>query len=183
MVNEAALDAELPNALNSLYESPEIDWTLGIKTALCEVSQRIFPVEIHQAHQDVRGTRFIPHRRHIKTYAGGVDSAGPELLFDVTCLVEDADMDWCIYKTALVGECQWGTWTDIRHDFQKLLVANAEVRVMVFDLSQFKRWTMDRIEFELNAMVGGHEAVDQSHIFVYAGWMPNRFEYRSMYLA
>ena len=30
MVNEATLDAELPSALNALYGSPEIDWTLGV---------------------------------------------------------------------------------------------------------------------------------------------------------
>ena len=167
MVNETALDAELPNALNSLYGSPEIDWTLGVKTALCEVSRRIFPVETNQ---------------NIKTYASGVDSAGPEWLFDVTCLVEDADIDWCIYKTALVAECEWGAWIDIRHDFQKLLVANAEVRVMVFDLSRFERRTMDQIVFDLNVMAGSHEAVDENDIFVYAGWMPRRFEYRSICL-
>ena len=77
MVNEIALDTELPNALNALYGPPDVDWTLGVKTALCEVSQRIFPVEANQ---------------HIKTYASGVGSAGPEWLFDVTCLVEDADI-------------------------------------------------------------------------------------------
>ena len=167
MVNEAALDAELPNALNSLYGSSEIDWTLGVKTALCEVSRRIFPVKNHQ---------------NIKTYAGGVDSAGPEWLFDVICLVEDTDIDWYIYKTALVAECEWGAWSDIRHTFQKFLVANAEVRVMVFDLSRFERRTMAQIEFDLNVMAGSYEAVDESDIFVYAGWTPNRFEYRSIYL-
>ena len=167
MVNEAILDAELPSALNALYGSPEIDWTLSVKTALCEVSQRIFAVEANQC---------------IKTYAGGVDSAGSEWLFDVTCLVEDADIDWCIYKTALVAECEWGAWSDIRRTFQKLLVANAEVRVMVFDLSRFERRTMAQIEFDLNVMAGSYEAVDESDIFVYAGWTPNRFEYRSIYL-
>ena len=167
MVNEATLDAELPSALNALYRSPEIDWTLGVKTALCEVSQRIFPVEANQC---------------IKTYAGGVDSAGSEWLFDVTCLVEDADIEWCIYKTALVAECEWGSWTDICHDFQKLLVADAEVRVMVFDLSRFKRRTMDQIVFDLSVMAGAYEAVDESDIFVYAGWTPNQFEYHSICL-
>lgn len=33
----------------------------------------------------------------------------------------------------MVAECEWGNWKKIKEDFEKLLVARASVRVMVYD--------------------------------------------------
>lgn len=38
----------------------------------------------------------------------------------------------------MVAECEWGDFEDIKEDFEKLLVARAAVRVMVYDGRKFK---------------------------------------------
>ena len=63
------------------------------------------------------------------TAGGAADDR--EWLYDVTCL--DYDAEYFLRQTVLVAECQWGPEEEIYGDFEKLLVAQAAVRVMVFD--------------------------------------------------
>ena len=68
------------------------------------------------------------------TYATGTEgdiADGREWLYDVTCLTYDDDK--FLSRAVLVAECEWGSEQDICDDSQKLLVANADIRVMVFD--------------------------------------------------
>ncbi len=61
-------------------------------------------------------------------------SIGNEWLYDFTCLKYNLD-DW-LKKIVLVAECEWGNWNEIMADFEKLLLARAYVRVMIFDGQQ-----------------------------------------------
>ena len=63
------------------------------------------------------------------TAGGAADDR--EWLYDVTCL--DYDAEYFLRQTVLVAECEWGPEEEIYGDFEKLLVAQAAVRVMVFD--------------------------------------------------
>ena len=56
---------------------------------------------------------------------------GGEWLYDVTCLRYDED--GYVYQVPLVAESEWGGPDDITDDFTKLLLARADLRVMVFD--------------------------------------------------
>jgi len=61
------------------------------------------------------------------TAGGAADDR--EWLYDVTCL--DYDAEYFLRQTVLVAECEWGPEEEIYGDFEKLLVAQAAVRVMV----------------------------------------------------
>ena len=57
-----------------------------------------------------------------------------EFLYDVTWLkTTDGMADGRITQVSLVAEIEWGDKGDVWYDFQKLLVARAGVRVMIFD--------------------------------------------------
>ena len=58
---------------------------------------------------------------------------GAEWLYDVTALLYDIPDENCFSRTVLVAECEWDNEENILIDFQKLLLARADVRVMVFD--------------------------------------------------
>ena len=54
-----------------------------------------------------------------------------EWLYDVSW----SNCDTCgrLISVPMVAECEWGTLEDIAYDFEKLLLARAAVRVMVYD--------------------------------------------------
>lgn len=57
-----------------------------------------------------------------------------EFLYDVTWLkTTDGTADGRITHVPLVAEIEWGDQSEVWYDFQKLLVARAGVRVMIFD--------------------------------------------------
>lgn len=53
-----------------------------------------------------------------------------EWLYDVTWLKYDAG---CVVAAPLVAECEWGNLEQIIDDFDKLLLARACVRLMIYD--------------------------------------------------
>ena len=70
-----------------------------------------------------------------KTCASGVSKASantwPEWLYDVVWLrVSDG---FAVNDVCLVAEIEWGADWEVWEDFQKLLVARANTRVMIFD--------------------------------------------------
>ncbi len=101
--------------LNSLaIESKKGDkpWTVGIKNLLCKIGRDKFGC---------------------KVCASGVDNTDyPEWLYDVTWLEYEGD-DGPLVDAHLVAECEWGNKGAIRDDFEKLLLARAGVRLMIFN--------------------------------------------------
>ena len=98
-------------------------WTRAVKTELCEIG---------------RSSRF-----DYKVGASGVNNGGfGEWLYDVTWLEYERERDglkWphtALIDAHLVAECEWGSDRNneyIIEDFEKLLLARACVRLMIFD--------------------------------------------------
>ena len=53
-----------------------------------------------------------------------------EWLYDVTWLEYEGEL---LTDAPLVAECEWSGGEEIDHDFQKLLLARAGVRLTIFD--------------------------------------------------
>ena len=58
-------------------------------------------------------------------------SAEKGWLYDFTCV--EYDPDSYLKRIFVVAECEWGDRNAINYDFDKLLAARADVRVMIFD--------------------------------------------------
>ena len=83
------------------------------------------------------GAAGMHKREEMKKYAkkhGG--TIGSEWLYDFTCL-EYNDDDW-LKGIPLVAECEWGSVDDINGDFEKLLLARADVRIMIFNGNHYR---------------------------------------------
>ena len=97
----------------SVSQSPEgnSEWTKKVLTTLCKLGRRLgytaWASSVPNEHRD-----------------------GIEWLYDVS---------WCncdtysrLISVPMVAECEWGTLEKIAYDFEKLLLARAAVRVMVY---------------------------------------------------
>ena len=116
-------------------------WTLPVKRALFKACQ-----EAHRACNP--GVRCRLHLRASSMdgnckHVAGANAPGPadawlydnpphegEWLWDVTCLTYDGN---CLKKALLVAESEFTNAAEVLKDFRKLLVARAEVRIMVHD--------------------------------------------------
>ena len=104
------------NSLEVAKDKSNTEWTKAVKTELCKIGQDRFGC---------------------KVCASGVDKADfGEWLYDVTWLeYEKNDRGELVnlVDAPLVAECEWGNKGDIKDDFEKLLLARAGVRLMIFD--------------------------------------------------
>lgn len=111
--------SEIIRAIRYGLDSLKIDksasntvWTKGIKTELCMIGRGKFSYTV--------GASGIAES----------DRDHGEFLYDVTWLEYDDDF---VTDAHLVAECEWLGGVDIDEDFQKLLLARASVRLMIFD--------------------------------------------------
>lgn len=120
--------AELRSALDGVARDPSLQdewrkcpWTRAVKTALCRwgLDHGFFVC----AHGVADRFRESPKKKRPRY----------EWLFDVTCLAYQGNY---LTGVPLVAECEWGDEDEIYDDFQKLLLARAEIRVMVFDAAE-----------------------------------------------
>ena len=156
---------EVRAALDGLHAHQPHDWTRAVKTALCKAG--------HGAFSGFPG-------RCLKIFASGVDCKvdGGEWLFDVSCLHYNAAGGGYLRWAPLIAESEWGTKQEVFDDFEKLLVARAGVRALVFDLRL--NWkTMDRAAAELSRLITAFDGVDGVDVYLLAGWTPSGFEYRA----
>lgn len=143
--------------LAGLYKQtdPNDIGTEAVKTALCEACKTI---------------------DHVYAYASRVErppADGGEWLFDVTGLLYDQDN--YLRRTVLVAESEWGPQNEIYSDFQKLLLARADVRVMVFDGTQNPGY---RAIIEIFATyIARCEQSQAGDIWLFAAWMPDGFHF------
>ena len=105
------------NNLNGFAGMNQAERTMAVKTVLVEACNNI------DVDDDVAATFASPEDE--------LNVNGAEWLYDVTALLYDIPVDFS--RTVLVAECEWGNQLEIMNDFQKLLLARADVRVMVFD--------------------------------------------------
>ena len=107
---------------NLEIDNPEIGaaWGKAVKTKLCTIGRKF----------------------GCKVCARDVDKADRdygEWLYDVTWLDYERECDglkWpapVLIEAPLVAECEWGNEGAIKDDFEKLLLACADIRLMIFD--------------------------------------------------
>lgn len=143
-------------ALDRLFEKRRqpADWTVAVKKALCRACL--------ECHSDAW------------VGASRVKTAGREWLYDVSCLLYDPD--GYVRRTPLVAEVEWSQRTAIWYDFEKLLVARADVRVMVLDGTW---WANDDERFvEFAEYIKRLETAKPRDTYLLVAWLPHRFEYR-----
>ena len=94
------------------------------------------------------------------------EKCGGEWLYDIT---------WCKYENKLlksvpvVAECEWGDLPQIKDDFEKLLLARAAVRVMVFDGMYCKNGA-EAIANKLCSWVGSFEGSRKGDTYLLVGY-------------
>ena len=136
-------------------------WTREVKTALCAACRTA-----------CAGT--TKHR--VKLFANGVDCAveAGEWLFDVTCLLYD-ETTGSLRRTLLVAESEWGDKAAVADDFEKLLIARADVRTMVLDRGYWQP-NEDAVD-DLAGYVNAYDGTEPNDLYLLAAWDPPGFEY------
>ena len=162
MPDKDKIISEVRAALDALFSKPALGnagkaiWTKEVTTTLCNACKACNP----NFHFCAKGV-------------AGVAESG-EWLYDVTCLMYDGD-DY-LKKIPLVAECEWGDQDKIYYDFEKLLLARADVRVMVFDS---KYWAPDDDKFEEFAKYTcKYDHTQTGDTYLFAAWTPDKFDYR-----
>ena len=94
------------------------DWTKAVKTKLCERGREL----------------------GCQVGASGVKFGYREWLYDVTWLEYsqgyEPGLENQLIDVHLVAECEWGGFTAIKNDFEKLLLARATLRLMIYNGNQ-----------------------------------------------
>ena len=105
-----------------------------------------------------------------------------EWLFDIACLqytdrfVERGIpyFERPLKNVLLVGECEWGHERMIHNDFEKLLLARADIKLMVFDGSNLP----DAHKFsELKELVSQFSHSHTGDTYLLAAWSERGFEF------
>jgi len=157
MVSKDQIVCEVHKALDEIHNNKSIvDWTKEVKTALCEAGKKC--------------------SQRFKLYANGVDKVvdGSEWLYDVTCL--SYTVGSYMERIPFVAESEWGSTEAVHDDFEKLLLARADVRVMVFDGRRYGTANGDRFE-EFAKYIGKCDHTETGDAYLLAAWMPDKFEY------
>ena len=94
--------------------APDSEWTKAIETELCRIGRESFRCKVYATD--------VPTNK----------KDGGEWLYDVTWLEYEKSGRGELTDALLVAECEWGSEQKIEEDFEKLLLARAGVRVMIF---------------------------------------------------
>ena len=153
-MNEAEfIKTTLEEAASAINDLPYTDseWTREIMTQLCKAGQE------HKCH--VRVSR--------------VNNAdGGEWLYDMTWLQYNEMRQLSDVK--LVLECEWGYFPGVRYDFEKLLLAKADLRCIIF-------WAADQKQADDNIqrLIDGIEAFqkrgnDKEDKYLFCVWLEDK---------
>ena len=108
----------IQEGLDNLDVTPRVDWTKVVLTKLCMMGQ-CFGFQVGAAKVDKANRNW------------------GEWLYDVTWLeYNDAGR---VAAAPLVAECEWDNFERIKSDFDKLLLARASVRLMIYDGNSKRR--------------------------------------------
>lgn len=156
MPDKDELITAVRTALDAIFRRRgDLNWTAEVKQALITACR--------ECVQDA------------ELYAGSVENAadGLEWLYDVTCLVYHDDA--YLKRIPLVAESEWGNPQAIFYDFEKLLLARADVRVMVFDGGY---WGEEENKFEtLARYITRCDRTEPGDTYLLAAYTDAGFEY------
>ena len=140
------------NNLNAFANMAQAERTMAVKTVLVQACNAI----------DDTVATFASPQVHLE-----VD--GAEWLYDVTALLYDIPDENIFSGTILVAECEWRRIElEILNDFQKLLLARADVRVMVFDGNQPLQYQELFAIFQNN--IANNKQAQLGDIWLFAAW-------------
>lgn len=142
------------NGLRTPVAAPTNMWTRVIKTELCRIGQDSFGYKVY-------ASGVSRHRRD-----------GGEWLYDVTWLQYETSGRGELIDAPMVAECEWGDEQDIEDDFEKLLLARAGVRVMIFggtDAPGVAKNIADRLAEKVEAF----QRSRAEDAWLLAAWEPN----------
>lgn len=95
-------------------------WTAGVYDALARAG-RDFNYEIYATINETNLPEALRDEYLNPEYGGW--------LYDVSMAEVKNDYSWSMM---LVAECEWGDKSEIKHDFEKLLIARSDFRVMIY---------------------------------------------------
>ena len=151
----------IQNGLNklplTLEGSGNTDWTNEINEMLCKLG----------------------HDFGYQVGAKGVDWSFGEWLYDVTWLEYSGDYQRSLLDVHLVAECEWGNWRSIKSDFEKLLLARARLRLMIYD-SRFDP-DFEPIAKRLEGYIGNFRRRHPTDVWLLAAWERNAEAWRFRY--
>ena len=123
-----ALDRALKKAIEKKNKLDSRGWwTERVMTELCAWGLR------NQYWVGAAGRQKREDMRKLQLKYGG--TIGDEWLYDLTCI--KYNHGW-LKRVPLVVECEWGTTDQINDDFEKLLLARADVRLMIFNGNYYR---------------------------------------------
>ena len=88
----------------------------------------------------ISGLKEVGVRKGYRVYGSKCESDGHEWVFDL-CWLEYTD-GW-LKSMPLALESEWHGWSNAQDDFQKLLIARAELKVFVFSARTVEKATQD----------------------------------------
>lgn len=112
-----------------------------------------------------------------------------EFLYDLHWYTESSEDKFLPFSTPLVVECEWNPkkkgvkgipFSGIKYDFQKLLMANADLRLMIFKLKTDRKLNLLNLYFE-NA-ISAYRSLPLGSKFLFVAYIENRkgFYYYSL---
>ena len=157
---------EICTELHAVFDQSKNNWTRDegtreVKSALCRAC-RNFDADLGISANGV---------------ASGLADAR-EWLYDVSAQYYDDDDGEYLNRSALAAECEWSGERSIRYDFQKLLIARADLRLMVFDGTKSPGYRDIFLKLARYICRCTHTEVGDAWLF--AAWTPERFVYHNI---
>ena len=115
----------------------------------------------------------LPFARGLTAYSH--EHPDGEWLYDLTLLKQTkGSLDRCV----LAAESEWGRRSDVSNDFQKLILARADYRLMIYEV--FHEDDADRIARDLIAEVANFESRAEGDRYMFAAWVQDRFRFYTL---
>lgn len=130
----------------------------------------------------------LGHELGFKVYANGlkeedlqeiqVHFANHEWLYDLVWYMETSD--YMMTSMPLAVECEWNPrwrhdskkvpYSGFKYDFQKLIVCNAQLRLMIFQIK--KNVDLDNLDEYFNKAIQGYPDLTKGAIFLFLAFFP-----------
>ena len=108
-------------------------------------------------------------KRDYTPYASQVREGEGEWMCDVVWWDTYRDPDQLLRSIPLAAECEWGNEEAIWHDFQKLLIIRASVRVLIFCAKS--RCEALKLQEELECQIRCFESSQEGDRYLFASYV------------
>ncbi|HMU88272.1 MAG TPA: hypothetical protein PKC11_11700 [Agitococcus sp.] len=164
MINEIkVIFDKFPERSKAESWSPSTDWTSAVKRSLCDLAAS----------------------KNLASCASIDNADYSEWLYDVVWLEtqEGAKDTTNVIDCVLVCESEWGNVGHIRDDFQKLLLAKADYRLMIFQANSLDGFNKILLQLKEQICLFKKSVISDRYLFV--GYIINeeRFEYQEFVYA